>query len=93
MSNKKGMMDDLFDFLFTVFLIFFIMAFIGYYIEHGNNLNERAAINLVEKTELVDNYILEQRINLNNNLDLEYDAMKSRIQLLRVSFPEVVLAG
>ena len=81
--NKKGMMDDWFDFLFTVISCFFILLFIGIYIRGAVDAQKREALNQLEKTVLVDDYLVEQRVVLGNDGEIDITIMDKKIEELQ----------
>ena len=51
--GKKAMMDDMFDFLFTVFAAFFVLMFIGTVLSSSVNNNEEQVMVHLKKTQEV----------------------------------------
>ncbi len=82
-SNKKGMMDDWFDFLFTVIACFFILLFIGIYIRSAVDAKKQEALNQLEKTIVVDDYLVEERVVLGNDGEIDIDNVDKKIEQLR----------
>lgn len=62
--NKKGLVDDLFDFLFTVFLIVFLWMFVGIYFQNNEQHLTAQAQGLVLITEQGADYLSQERYNL-----------------------------
>jgi len=81
--GRKGMMDDWFDFLFTVIACFFILLFIGIYIRSAVDAKKQEALNQLEKTILVDDYLVEERFFLNQNGKIDVDTVDKKIENLR----------
>jgi hypothetical protein len=92
--GRKGMMDDWFDFLFTVIACFFILLFIGIYIRGALDAKKQEALNQLEKTILVDDYLVEERVTLNQNKKIDVDTVDKEIEnLRRFGKPKEVSSG
>ena len=64
-KNRKGMLDDLFDYLFTVFIVFFMLAFIGFMFEFSSSGRmENSRDNIVKVFSDQDNLIIGKRAEL-----------------------------
>ena len=83
--GKKAMMDDMFDFLFTVFAAFFVLMFIGAVLSSSVNNNEEQVLDHLKKTQEVNDYLVLERgvvvqggsINP-NNLKNQMDYIRKR---------------
>jgi len=75
--NNKAMMDDFFDFIFTVFAAFFILLFLWLYVSSSQKNNEGATNIVVQRTEEVTGLINSQRIILENNNQIDIDDLQS----------------
>lgn len=59
------MLDDLFDYLFTVFIVFFMLAFIGFIFDFSSSERmETSRDNIVEVFSDQDNLIIGKRAEL-----------------------------
>ncbi len=83
--GKKAMMDDMFDFLFTVFAAFFVLMFIGTVLSSSVNNNEEQVLDHLKKTQEVNDYlVLERGIVLKggtidpNKLENQMDYIRKR---------------
>lgn len=56
-KGKKGVMDDMFDFLFTVVALFFILTFVSFSITSGINQANKETVENVAEINRIDSAI------------------------------------
>lgn len=85
--NKKAVMDDLFDLLFTVFAGFFLLIFIGVIINGGLDArNNLIAFNLDQTLDLED-FLTAQRAQFEKGAGLEsFESAYVKVQ--KEGYPE-----
>jgi len=66
--NKKGMLDDLFDYLFTVMVVFLMLAIIGFIFEFNDHKRQETALDNIEATFSTDRDLMVQsRFNIDQD--------------------------
>lgn len=86
--NKKTMMDDFLDLLFTVVAGLFVLFFLGIFITGSIDDKNEQSIEYAHRTTLVSNYLLEKRAALEQGKPANLESMNEQINNLR-SFGEV----
>ncbi|MBU0727479.1 hypothetical protein KKA95_02235 [Patescibacteria group bacterium] len=69
--GKKGMMDDLFDFFFTLAASVFLLLFIGAALRGGIESSNQQSLNEVADFKQIDSAINNLRVLLNEGTNLE----------------------
>lgn len=93
MGNKRGMLDDFFDFIFTVVVFFFILLFVQGFIVRGADEREAASNSLVAKTEHIETYLSIQQERVQAGQLVQQDELdefirNTRLELGTIPFPE-----
>ncbi len=86
--NKKAMLDDLFDFLFTVMVFFFILLFVQGFIVGGAEARERRTNTLVERTELGEDFLIAQQARLPQGEEIQQQELDANLRTIRTIAPE-----
>ena len=81
--NKKGIMDDAVDFMFTVLLCFLLLLFIGMVVKGGIDAKNKQSLELTTRMTKVDNYLLEKRVELEEKKKIEIEQLKKDISTIR----------
>ena len=72
--NKRGMMDDMFDFLFTVIVSFFLLFFLSMILNSGVERSQDASLDRVGEVKMFSSAISNLRVNYYNyNLEIDPD--------------------
>ena len=82
--NRKAMMDDFFDFIFTVFAAFFILLFLWLYVSSSQRNNELATDIFVYYTEESTNVINNNRFNLEKGEEVNIDNLQNEVSNWRL---------
>jgi hypothetical protein len=80
LKNKKAMMDDLFDFLFLVIVMMFIMFYFQVSIFGAVEKKNDQSLVLADRNGKVDDYLIQNRIDLERNKTIETEAFNSKIK-------------
>lgn len=80
LNNKKAMMDDLFDFLFLVIVMMFIMFYFQVSIFGAVDKKNEQSLTLADRNGKVDDYLIQNRIALGQNKTIEPEALNSKIK-------------
>ncbi|HLC97679.1 MAG TPA: hypothetical protein VJC21_02770 [Candidatus Nanoarchaeia archaeon] len=86
--NKKAMLDDLFDFLFTVIVFFFILLFVQGFIVGGAEARERRTNTLVERTALGEDFLVAQQVQLPQGEAILLQELDENLRTIRTIAPE-----
>ena len=62
--NKRGMLDDLFDFLFTITTAFFLLIFLGAILNGGVNESNEQAVSRVAEFRQTESAVNNLRIQI-----------------------------
>ena len=62
--NKKAVMDDLFDFMFTVFMAFFILVFISAFTTSAEQAEEDTTFVLLQSTSAVNGNLARYQVDV-----------------------------
>jgi len=81
--NRKAMMDDFFDFIFTVFAAFFILLFLWLYVSSSQRNNEAETNKFVYSTEGSTNEINNYRFNLEKGEEINMVSLQYEISFWR----------
>ncbi len=71
MQGRRGMMDDLFDFLFTVTMAAFLLYFVGFVLNQSAAGGAHASLDTVADAKRLDSGINNLRVQLYNGENLE----------------------
>ncbi len=82
--GKKAMMDDMFDFLFTVFLAFFIFLIVGVMITGATQKSEDLTFAGIKEFKRVDSAINNLRVGVQKGVDLDPEKIGERIAQSKV---------
>ena len=80
MFNKKAMLDDLFDLLFTVMVMFFALFFIHANLSGSFDNANRLSDQSFEKHVSTHGLLLEQRDNFNQHSTVDLELTKLKIK-------------
>ncbi|MDP3640009.1 MAG: hypothetical protein Q8R53_02280 [Nanoarchaeota archaeon] len=86
--NKKAMLDDFFDFIFTVVVFFFILLFVQGFIVGGAEARERRTNTLVERTALGEDFLVAQQVRLPQEEALQQQELDENLRTIRTIAPE-----
>jgi hypothetical protein len=77
--NKKGIVEDAFDYLFIAIAFFFILFFIGVFVSSTNSSSEAFTNLLVENSDEVTDLINQERVSLELNSEINLDNLNNQI--------------
>ena len=78
--NKKAMLDDLFDMLFTIIFCIFILFFLGGFTIHVNSNNHFIAKNFIERTDKMETLMTRERALLYENQVTNVEELRTEIE-------------
>lgn len=81
--NKKGMMDDLFDFLFTVMILFFLFFFINGALNSSIKENQAKSLDSIAEIKRIDSALNNLRGQM-QEVDLDPDLIDEKIAQSKV---------
>ncbi|MBI4983559.1 hypothetical protein HZC32_02845 [Candidatus Woesearchaeota archaeon] len=80
MGNKTGLLDDFFDFIFMVFSALFILFFLQIIISGGIEQNHRVTLNLVDRVDMVNDYLTEIRGSFEQGKNTSMEELSTTIK-------------
>ena len=78
--NKKAMLDDLFDMLFTIIFCVFILFFLGGFTIHINSNNHFITKNFIERTDKMETLMTRERALLYENQVTNVEELRTEIE-------------
>ncbi len=81
-SSKKAMMDDLFDFLFLVIVMMFIMFYFQVSIFGAVDKKNEHSLVLAERNGKVDDYLIQNRIAIEQGGVIEPGKLNTQIKAI-----------
>ncbi len=73
-------MDDLFDFLFLVIVMLFLMFYFNFTVLGGIDKKNEQSLVLAERNGKVDDYLIQSRIAIEQNKTIEPEVLNSKIK-------------
>lgn len=81
-NSKKAMMDDLFDFLFLVIVMFFLMFYFNFTVLGGIDKKNEQSLVLAERNGKVDDYLVQNRMVLAQGKEIDTNELDSNLKYL-----------
>ena len=81
--DKKGVMDDAVDFLFTVMICFLLLMFIGLIVKGSLDAKNKQSEEYIARVIKVDNYLQEKKIEFEKGGQIDFELMKSNMAVVR----------
>ncbi|MBU1111622.1 MAG: hypothetical protein ABIG93_01730 [archaeon] len=85
--NKKGMVEDLFDYLFIVITVFIALAFIGFLFDYTLDERKETTLDNLEKTNERTALITESRADFEDGKDVSVTDLRYKVS--RAGLPDV----
>ncbi|MBI4980025.1 hypothetical protein HZC30_00540 [Candidatus Woesearchaeota archaeon] len=79
-QSKKAMMDDLFDFLFLVIVMMFIMFYFQVSVIGAIDKKNEQSLVLADRNGKVDDYLIQNRIDLEHNKTIETEMLNTKVK-------------
>lgn len=83
MLGKKGQVGDMFDFIIIFAVGFFLIFFIGITVYSGIDSKNAQVQKEMDKTIMTDNYLLEERIRMEKNENVDNTIVKRNVNYVR----------
>ncbi len=85
--NKKGQVEDVFDFMFTAFVLAFMFIFLGLLLSQGAKTADDNALKRLSVAVNIDQLIHVNSFALHQGQDIDFGKMQDRERSIREFIP------